>query len=91
MHTETATRRPGRLSREDQRRLGDILKRVYDDVIQQGVPGRFKDLLEGLETAEGGTTSQTGLHGRGSGEEASRVAEASARDDQGLDRNKGSH
>jgi hypothetical protein len=39
----------GRLSREDQRRLGDILQRVYDDVIQQGVPDRFRDLLSELD------------------------------------------
>jgi hypothetical protein len=39
----------GRLSREDQRRLGDILQRAYDDVLRQGVPDRFKDLLKELE------------------------------------------
>jgi hypothetical protein len=39
----------GRLSREDQRRLGDILQRVYDDVVRQGVPDRFKDLLTELD------------------------------------------
>jgi hypothetical protein len=50
MHTDTPTRKsPGRLSREDQRRLGDILQRVYDDVIRQGVPDRFKELLDELE------------------------------------------
>ena|SRR5208337_575742 len=42
-------RAAGRLSREDQRRLGDILQRVYDDVIQQGVPDRFRDLLNELD------------------------------------------
>jgi hypothetical protein len=45
----------GRLSREDQRRLGDILQRVYDDVIRQGVPDRFRDLLSELDgTGEAG-------------------------------------
>jgi hypothetical protein len=39
----------GRLSREDQRRLGDILQRAYDDVLRQGVPDRFKDLLKELD------------------------------------------
>jgi len=39
----------GRLSREDQRRLGDILQRVYDDVIRQGVPDRFRQLLGELD------------------------------------------
>ncbi len=50
MHTEAAMRKPGgRLSREDQRRLGDILQRVYDDVVRQGVPDRFKNLMDELE------------------------------------------
>ena len=50
MHTDAHVRKAGgRLSREDQRRLGDILQRVYDDVIHQGVPDRFKELLTELE------------------------------------------
>ena len=51
MHTQAATIRKagGRLSREDQRRLGDILQRVYDDVLRQGVPDRFRNLLDELE------------------------------------------
>jgi len=50
MHTDAQLRKPGgRLSREDQRRLGDILQRVYDDVISQGVPDRFRDLLNELD------------------------------------------
>ncbi len=50
MHTDAQVRRPGgRLSREDQRRIGDILQRVYDEVLRQGVPDRFKDLLERFE------------------------------------------
>jgi hypothetical protein len=50
MHTETPIRKTGgRLSREDQRRLGDILQRVYDEVVRQGVPDRFKALLDELE------------------------------------------
>lgn len=50
MHTDAPTRKsPGRLSREDQRRLGDILQRVYDEVIREGVPDRFKALLDELE------------------------------------------
>jgi hypothetical protein len=42
----------GRLSREDQRRLGDILQRVYDEVIHQGVPERFRHLLDELKESE---------------------------------------
>jgi hypothetical protein len=47
----------GRLSREDQRRLGDILQRAYDDVIRQGVPERFRELLDRLDSG--------GTHGEG--------------------------
>jgi hypothetical protein len=47
MHTDAEVRKAGgRLSREDQRRLGDILQRVYDEVLRQGVPDRFKNLLD---------------------------------------------
>ena len=51
MQTDALIRKAGggRLSREDQRRLGDILQRVYDDVVRQGVPDRFKDLLGELD------------------------------------------
>jgi hypothetical protein len=49
MQTESQVRRArGRLSREDQRRLGDVLQRVYDDVVKQGVPDRFKNLVDQL-------------------------------------------
>jgi hypothetical protein len=52
MQTEAPAKKPGgRLSREDQRRLGDILQRVYDDVLRQGVPDRFKNLLDELEVS----------------------------------------
>jgi len=50
MHTQAAIRKAGgRLSRDDQRRLGDILQRVYDDVVRQGVPDRFRTLMDELE------------------------------------------
>src|SRR5215467_11467928 len=58
MQTDAHVRKAGgRLSREDQRRLGDILQRVYDDVVRQGVPDRFRDLLNelnGSTETEGG-------------------------------------
>jgi len=53
----------GRLSREDQRRLGDILQRVYDDVLRQGVPDRFRDLLTALDgTDASGRADPTASH-----------------------------
>jgi Anti-sigma factor NepR len=61
MQTDAHIRKAGgRLSREDQRRLGDILQRVYDDVVRQGVPDRFRDLLnelDGSNETEGGVQS----------------------------------
>jgi len=70
-------RAAGRLSREDQRRLGDILQRVYDDVIQQGVPDRFKDLLNELDNAgdpaanEAASDRDRFAHGTGGNDAAS--------------------
>jgi hypothetical protein len=53
MHTDAEVRKAGgRLSREDQRRLGDILQRVYDEVLRQGVPDRFKNLLDQFDRDE---------------------------------------
>jgi hypothetical protein len=52
MHTDAQVRKAeGRLSREDQRRIGDILQRVYDEVIREGVPDRFKNLLDQFEAS----------------------------------------
>jgi len=54
MHTDAQVRKAGgRLSREDQRRLGDILQRVYDEVLRQGVPDRFKSLLDQFDKDDG--------------------------------------
>jgi hypothetical protein len=50
IHTDEQVRKAeGRLSREDQRRIGDILQRAYDEVIREGVPDRFKNLLDQFE------------------------------------------
>ena len=69
MHTDAHTRKSGgRLSREDQRRLGDILQRVYDDVIRQGVPDRFKELLNELDESKAtGEAGQGGARGSADG------------------------
>lgn len=34
-------------------RIGDQLRAMYDDLMQQPVPERFKDLLDQLEKAQG--------------------------------------
>jgi hypothetical protein len=82
MQTDAHIRKAGgRLSREDQRRLGDILQRVYDDVIRQGVPDRFKDLLselDGPQGKQGGGAETPSAHGQSeNGPSENRQAEGS--------------
>ena len=38
-----------KIDRPTQTRLGDQLRAMYDDLVNQPVPDRFKDLLERLE------------------------------------------
>ena len=49
---ETRTRKtgtkPAKLSREVQARLGQQLRSMYDDVVNQGVPDRFTELINRL-------------------------------------------
>jgi hypothetical protein len=47
MQNEIQTRkRRGRLGRDVQTRLGKTLQAYFDDVVKEGVPDRFKDLLQ---------------------------------------------
>lgn len=39
----------GKLGRDVQARLGQQLRAMYDDVVNQGVPDRFAELLNRLE------------------------------------------
>jgi hypothetical protein len=41
--------KPGKLGRDVQARLGQQLRAMYDDVVNQGVPDRFADLLNRLD------------------------------------------
>ena len=90
MHTDAPVRKSGgRLSREDQRRLGDILQRVYDDVIRQGVPDRFKELLNELDGSREAGTPEADARGQaeaGRNPESEHVVGA-----RGHDNKKGSH
>ena len=43
---------PG-LDRNVQARIGDNLRAMYDDLLQQPVPDRFKDLLGQLDRRDG--------------------------------------
>jgi hypothetical protein len=44
-----------RLDNVSQKRIGDQLRAMYDDLVQQPVPERFRDLLAELEGKGGGT------------------------------------
>jgi hypothetical protein len=44
-------KKPPALPADVQVRIGEKLKAIYDDVVRQPVPDRFKDLLSQLETA----------------------------------------
>ncbi len=41
--------KPAKLGREVQARLGQQLRAMYDDVVNQGVPDRFADLVSRLD------------------------------------------
>lgn len=41
------------LGRDIQSKIGEQLRSIYDDVISQGVPDRFAELLKRLEDEEG--------------------------------------
>lgn len=47
----------GRLNREVMNRLGKTLEAYYDDVRKEGVPDRFRELLEQLEGRQDRGTS----------------------------------
>jgi hypothetical protein len=42
--------KPAKLGRDVQARLGQQLRAMYDDVVSQGVPDRFTDLLNRIDT-----------------------------------------
>ena len=46
----------GGLNAEIQSRIGHKLRAMYDDVVRQGVPDRFAELIRKLDTPEGGGT-----------------------------------
>jgi hypothetical protein len=46
-----ASDKPAKLSREVQARLGQQLRTMYDEVVNQGVPDRFTELLNNINDA----------------------------------------
>ena len=51
--------KPGGLNAEIQSRIGHQLRAMYDDVVRQGVPDRFADLIRKLDVP----SEQTGNPG----------------------------
>jgi len=52
METGSSTapsRSQGRLGRDVQAKIGNQLRAIYDDVVKEGVPDRFIDLLRRLD------------------------------------------
>ena len=45
--------KPAKLSREVQARLGQQLRTMYDDVVNQGVPDQFNELINRLNPDSG--------------------------------------
>lgn len=54
----SAPGKPGRLNAEIQSRIGHQLRAMYDDVVRQGVPDRFAELIRKLDET-GPTADQT--------------------------------
>jgi hypothetical protein len=48
----------GGLDRQIQAKIGQQLRSMYDDVVDQGVPDRFADLLKKLDDAQGAPKSE---------------------------------
>lgn len=56
---KTAPAKPGGLNSEIQSRIGHQLRAMYDDVVRQGVPDRFAELIRKLDEPQAhGTASQ---------------------------------
>ncbi len=59
----TTAGRQGGLNAEIQSRIGHQLRAMYDDVVRQGVPDRFAELIKQLD-ADTATTPASKAEGR---------------------------
>ena len=58
MQTDLPTKKPrGRLGRDAQAKLGQQLRVMFDEVVSEGVPDRFNDLLRRLDEPNDGETA----------------------------------
>jgi dihydroxyacid dehydratase/phosphogluconate dehydratase len=53
-------KKQGGLNAEIQSRIGHQLRAMYDDVVRQGVPDRFAELIRKLDGPEAATATQAG-------------------------------
>lgn len=49
----------GRLNRDVQAQLGNQLRQMYNEVVGQGVPDKFKDLLAKLDKPDSGESEES--------------------------------
>jgi hypothetical protein len=49
MEAETAPRSPVKLGPDIKAKIGQQLRAMYNDVVNQGVPDRFAEILRGLD------------------------------------------
>jgi len=54
-----AEQRPGKLDKETQVKIGQQLRAMYDEVVRQGVPDRFAELLRQLEQRDDDRETQS--------------------------------
>jgi len=59
----------GGLNSEIQARIGHQLRAMYDDVVKQGVPDRFAELIRKLDAGEGPPADMEGLPQNSAGRE----------------------
>ncbi|MCC6947663.1 MAG: hypothetical protein IT539_07840 [Bradyrhizobiaceae bacterium] len=54
-----AEKRSGKLDKETQVKIGQQLRAMYDEVVRQGVPDRFAELLRQLEQRDDDRETQS--------------------------------
>lgn len=50
MNREAKPLKAGRLNKDIQNKIGEQLRKMHDDIVQQGVPDRFVELLSKLDS-----------------------------------------
>ncbi|MBR1087475.1 hypothetical protein JQ621_08260 [Bradyrhizobium manausense] len=61
--SKSTTPGKGGLTPEIQSRIGHQLRAMYDDVVRQGVPDRFAELIKKLDAPGGGSQDENGAGG----------------------------